>query len=682
MFINPVHAVSSFSTDDVSLYIEGFADKSKNDIKSPTVGEESFLKFIFANNRDRILNYFMTVESDSDGMIINTIGRILPETSRVGFDMIMLRTVGDDVLTVTVHDLGETAAISRDEARTKPIIGQATVEYSVISKPTLNQYADLLENDSVTVSHVKLLSDTGAAISDIHENQEYVIKSLLESNFDQGVEYVYGINIQDEDQNTVYENEITRHLLSNTYDFVSLPWMPTQSGKYTITVNFWDNIEDRNLIAESHMLTVTVLQDSKSEEQDMAEKSIVSPFPLSKKMTCKQNEQESHGICVPSSVQIPLDARDCTSKEFCAIPGDYLIIEDNTFARYHNVHGLDRNSTNIAGFIFEEFTDSDTKIKLKIIFPNLDYLQLDTSMDLKNGNIDTRDIEVTNYSGLEFLSGISSEHAKSFAKSLFMKILDESDASTTTISSEQEIAERVNPQINHDFSNDVYVLQGTSRDVLVLGSDAVFNPENVNFLYENVTGSGFARIVMDKRTDLILEREIQVSFLSNDKEIMNAHKTMKVLDTNLLSEQEDDKTTSKTTTFSFIDPDEDPQHYVDRYYNEPKYKDWFDRNYPGYTIEDAAGVSKLVDEIPEWIKNNADWWATDKIDDATFVSGIEFLIKNNMVEVPHTGPANKTTDEVPEWIKNNADWWAQGLLSDDEFLKGIQYLVEQGIIQV
>ena len=40
------------------------------------------------------------------------------------------------------------------------------------------------------------------------------------------------------------------------------------------------------------------------------------------------------------------------------------------------------------------------------------------------------------------------------------------------------------------------------------------------------------------------------------------------------------------------------------------------------------------------------------------------------------------SNEIPAWIKNNADWWSQGLISDDDFVKGIQYLVEQGIIQV
>ncbi|MBT4326480.1 MAG: peptidase, partial [Candidatus Nitrosopelagicus sp.] len=38
--------------------------------------------------------------------------------------------------------------------------------------------------------------------------------------------------------------------------------------------------------------------------------------------------------------------------------------------------------------------------------------------------------------------------------------------------------------------------------------------------------------------------------------------------------------------------------------------------------------------------------------------------------------------EIPEWIKNNAKWWADDLISDVDFVKGIQHLVKQGIIQV
>ena len=34
-----------------------------------------------------------------------------------------------------------------------------------------------------------------------------------------------------------------------------------------------------------------------------------------------------------------------------------------------------------------------------------------------------------------------------------------------------------------------------------------------------------------------------------------------------------------------------------------------------------------VDVVPDWIKNNAGWWAEGQIDDQTFVNGIQFLIK-------------------------------------------------------
>ncbi len=40
----------------------------------------------------------------------------------------------------------------------------------------------------------------------------------------------------------------------------------------------------------------------------------------------------------------------------------------------------------------------------------------------------------------------------------------------------------------------------------------------------------------------------------------------------------------------FPDPDKDPQYYIDRYNNEPAYKEWFDRNFPDYTIYQVLGV--------------------------------------------------------------------------------------------
>jgi len=48
---------------------------------------------------------------------------------------------------------------------------------------------------------------------------------------------------------------------------------------------------------------------------------------------------------------------------------------------------------------------------------------------------------------------------------------------------------------------------------------------------------------------------------------------------------------------SFIDTTLEPQYYIDRYNNEPTYKEWFDENFPDYTIYEAVGVEEPVIQI-------------------------------------------------------------------------------------
>jgi len=89
-------------------------------------------------------------------------------------------------------------------------------------------------------------------------------------------------------------------------------------------------------------------------------------------------------------------------------------------------------------------------------------------------------------------------------------------------------------------------------------------------------------------------------------------------------------------------------------------------------------------QIPDWVRGNAEWWAQGLIGDSDFVSGIQYLIKEGIMQIPETtqGTTAGGAEEIPSWIKNNADWWAQGLITDDDFVKGIQYLIEQGIISI
>jgi hypothetical protein len=38
-------------------------------------------------------------------------------------------------------------------------------------------------------------------------------------------------------------------------------------------------------------------------------------------------------------------------------------------------------------------------------------------------------------------------------------------------------------------------------------------------------------------------------------------------------------------------------------------------------------------------------------------------------------------ESIPNWVKNNARWWANGQITDDQYISAIQYLVSQGIVK-
>jgi len=48
-------------------------------------------------------------------------------------------------------------------------------------------------------------------------------------------------------------------------------------------------------------------------------------------------------------------------------------------------------------------------------------------------------------------------------------------------------------------------------------------------------------------------------------------------------------------------------------------------------VVDRSGVEQIA--IPDWIKNNAGWWATDQIDDSAFVQGIQYLVQNGIIVI-------------------------------------------------
>ena len=49
--------------------------------------------------------------------------------------------------------------------------------------------------------------------------------------------------------------------------------------------------------------------------------------------------------------------------------------------------------------------------------------------------------------------------------------------------------------------------------------------------------------------------------------------------------------------------------------------------------------------VPEWVKNNAAWWAEGTVDDQTFLNGIIFLIENDVIDVS-TGNSSIDVDKL------------------------------------
>jgi hypothetical protein len=57
------------------------------------------------------------------------------------------------------------------------------------------------------------------------------------------------------------------------------------------------------------------------------------------------------------------------------------------------------------------------------------------------------------------------------------------------------------------------------------------------------------------------------------------------------------------------------------------------------------------------------------------------LIKEGIMKIPPTDQGSGSgTNQIPSWIKNNAGWWANEKISDDDFIQGMQFLVQKGIL--
>jgi len=97
-------------------------------------------------------------------------------------------------------------------------------------------------------------------------------------------------------------------------------------------------------------------------------------------------------------------------------------------------------------------------------------------------------------------------------------------------------------------------------------------------------------------------------------------------------------------------------------------------------------------KIPNWIKNVAGWWAVSEISEKEFLAAIEYLINNDIIHLsflPCGGAAAMAASDptleaklIPDWVKNNAGWWATDQIEDADFINGIEYLIKKDILGI
>ena len=96
----------------------------------------------------------------------------------------------------------------------------------------------------------------------------------------------------------------------------------------------------------------------------------------------------------------------------------------------------------------------------------------------------------------------------------------------------------------------------------------------------------------------------------------------------------------------------------------------------------TVSFTVLHPSVPDWVKNNVNWWSTNVISDSEFVDGLEELIDEGIIKIPSTEPSLISERNIPEWIKTTGQWWSNNDISDDDFLFAIEYLVKIGIIRI
>ena len=87
-----------------------------------------------------------------------------------------------------------------------------------------------------------------------------------------------------------------------------------------------------------------------------------------------------------------------------------------------------------------------------------------------------------------------------------------------------------------------------------------------------------------------------------------------------------------------------PNNHVVKNYHD--FAETVVKKYPYNKVEKPEYFEiKLVEMAPAWVKNTAGWWANDQIQDAEFLTSMQFLIKNGLLVIELSGIEEMTDEE-------------------------------------
>lgn len=87
-------------------------------------------------------------------------------------------------------------------------------------------------------------------------------------------------------------------------------------------------------------------------------------------------------------------------------------------------------------------------------------------------------------------------------------------------------------------------------------------------------------------------------------------------------------------------------------------------------------VGYTIVQIPGWFEHPTRFWLDGMISDKEYVASIKSLMMQGVIQIPTAEFEEDYMQNVPVWVKQNAQKWIDQKITDDEFSIGLQWMTK------